>query len=354
MTPSVLVFASLSILLAIAVFGLVLRPLRRDKPMVAVVVATVFVGATMGLYRMIGTPQALELDNLQTPQDMAQAVAMLERKMAETPEREGFVLLAEAYTRLERDEAARDAWERALSMSNAQTPAQPSELAAAAEARMRTDTNRRFDARAVGYLEQALKQDPKHQRARFFMGLALRQQGKAADAAAMWEPLLSQLDAANTLTLRQEVDAARKDAGLPPLPAAADAASAQTAAAASDRQAEAAGVRVTVSLDPAFAARVRLRGDASVFVIARAVGGPPMPVAVEKHPLSALPLNIVLDDSDGPMPTAKLSSLRQVEVFARLSESGQATRQDGDLESAPVRVDLPAKSAVTLVLGTAP
>jgi cytochrome c-type biogenesis protein CcmH len=54
------------------------------------------------------------------------------------------------------------------------------------------------------------------------------------------------------------------------------------------------------------------------------------------------------------MPTAKLSSLRQVEVFARLSESGQATRQDGDLESAPVRVDLPAKSAVTLVLGTAP
>jgi cytochrome c-type biogenesis protein CcmH len=62
----------------------------------------------------------------------------------------------------------------------------------------------------------------------------------------------------------------------------------------------------------------------------------------------------VLDDSDGPMPTAKLSSLRQVEVFARLSESGQATRQDGDLESAPVRVDLPAKSAVTLVLGTAP
>jgi cytochrome c-type biogenesis protein CcmH len=91
-----------------------------------------------------------------------------------------------------------------------------------------------------------------------------------------------------------------------------------------------------------------------VFVIARAVGGPPMPVAVEKHPLSALPLNIVLDDSDGPMPTAKLSSLRQVEVFARLSESGQATRQDGDLESAPVRVDLPAKSAVTLVLGTAP
>jgi cytochrome c-type biogenesis protein CcmH len=108
---------------------------------------------------------------------------------------------------------------------------------------------------------------------------------------------------------------------------------------------------VKVALDPDFAARVRLRGDASVFVIARAVGGPPMPVAVEKHPVSALPLTVTLDDGDGPMPTAKLSALQEVEVIARISDSGNAMRQNGDIESAPQRVRLPSTAPVALTLG---
>lgn len=56
---------------------------------------------------------------------------------------------------------------------------------------------------------------------------------------------------------------------------------------------------------------MRLRGDATVFVIARQPDGPPMPIAVEKHTVSELPLKVVLDDADGPMPTAKLSSLNK-------------------------------------------
>ena len=76
-----------------------------------------------------------------------------------------------------------------------------------------------------------------------------------------------------------------------------------------------------------------------------------MPVAVEKHALSELPLTVTLDDDDSPMPTKTLSSLGQVELVARISASGNAMRQPGDIESAPVRVDLPAKAPVTLTLG---
>jgi cytochrome c-type biogenesis protein CcmH len=337
-------FIALSIALAIAVFALVLRPIWREKPLIAATIAIVFIGGSIGLYRLVGTPEALYADNLKAPQSMADAVAMLERKMAEAPEREGFVLLAEAYSKLEMTVKARDAWERALAMSTAEAPAQPSELVAAAEARMLTNADRRFDARAVGYLERALKQDPQHQRARFFLGLALRQQGKAKDAAMMWEPLLAQLAPEQAVTLRKEVDSARLEVGLPPLPSPSKDDTASTDGAG--------GIRVTVALDPDFAARVRLRGDTSVFVIARMPDGPPMPVAVEKHPLSALPLQIVLDDSDSPMPTAKLSALKEVELVARLSESGNAIRQEGDVESKPVRVALPAKAPVALTLGT--
>ncbi|MGJ4728175.1 c-type cytochrome biogenesis protein CcmI/CycH, partial [Luteimonas sp. SDU101] len=111
-------------------------------------------------------------------------------------------------------------------------------------------------------------------------------------------------------------------------------------------------LRVRVSLDPDFAARVRLRGDAAVFVIARAAGGPPMPVAVERHALQDLPLDIVLDDGDSPMPTAKLSALTDIELVARISATGSANRAEGDIESAAVRVKLPADAPVELVIGT--
>jgi cytochrome c-type biogenesis protein CcmH len=108
---------------------------------------------------------------------------------------------------------------------------------------------------------------------------------------------------------------------------------------------------VAVKLDPDFASRVRLRGDAQVFVIAREPGGSPMPIAVEKHALSELPFTATLDDGDSPMPTHRLSQMQEVELVARLSASGNATPQDGDVESAPVRVALPAKAPVELVIG---
>ncbi|WP_425512105.1 c-type cytochrome biogenesis protein CcmI/CycH, partial [Xanthomonas translucens] len=159
--------------------------------------------------------------------------------------------------------------------------------------------------------------------------------------------------------LRPQIDAARADAGLPALPAAAPgaAAPAQASATAAANAASAPAsaavgtLTVSVSLDPGFAARVRLRGDASVFVIARVPGGPPMPVAVQKHSLQSLPLRVTLSDSDSPMPTQTLSQLKQVQVLARLSNSGNAMRQEGDLESAAVTVTLPTARPVELVIG---
>jgi cytochrome c-type biogenesis protein CcmH len=88
-----------------------------------------------------------------------------------------------------------------------------------------------------------------------------------------------------------------------------------------------------------------------VFVIARVPGGPPMPVAVQKHALAELPLQVTLDDADSPMPTQPLSAHPEVEVFARLSASGQANRQDGDVDSPIVRVRLPHAGPVPLVIG---
>jgi cytochrome c-type biogenesis protein CcmH len=334
MSPS-LVFALIAAVATMLVFAVALRPLWRGKPLTAMLLVLGLTLASAGLYRLVGTPLALDADMVRRPESIEDALAQLERSRERFTDHEGWVMLATAYTRVGKHAQARDAWEEVLKRA----PDDANFLAAAAEARAQTDRQRRFDTRAVELLQRALKLSPEHQRARLFYGIALRQQGKPGEAAEIWEPLLSQVDVANAATLRDEVNAARKDAGLPPLSPAAVASVSK-------------GLPVEVALDPVFAARVRLRGDTTVFVIARAPDGPPMPVAVEKHTVADLPLTVTLDDSDSPMPTAKLSALQEIEVIARISESGNATRQDGDLESKPVRLRLPADKPVKLVLGT--
>ncbi|HSR66084.1 MAG TPA: cytochrome C biogenesis protein, partial [Xanthomonadaceae bacterium] len=159
--------------------------------------------------------------------------------------------------------------------------------------------------------------------------------GQAAEAARTWQPLLAEVDAKTAVPLREQIDAARAAAGLPRLPAAPGPANAPS-------------LTVQVRLDARLAAR--LGPDATVFVIARMPHGPPMPVAVERHAASELPFTATLDDADSPMPTAKLSSQAQVEVIARVSQAGNAMPQAGDLESAPVRVALPASKPAALAI----
>ncbi|MES2671227.1 MAG: tetratricopeptide repeat protein [Pseudomonadota bacterium] len=332
------IFALIAAAASLIAFAVVMRPLWRAKPRSAAIIIAGLTLASAGLYQLIGSPIALDASMVKRPDTIEEALSQLERSRDRFPDHEGWVMLATAYARVGKPEQARDAWEEVLKRA----PDDANFLAAAAEARAQVHPQRRFDAKAVEYLRHALKNTPEHQRARFFLGIALRQQNKPAEAAAVWQPLLATVDAANADTLRAEIDAARVDAGLPALKPPA--ASTTDAPAAN-------GLVVEVALDPAFAARVRLRGDATVFVIARAPNGPPMPVAVEKHTLADLPLRVTLDDADGPMPTAKLSALKDVEVIARISESGNAMRQDGDLESKPVRVTLPADKPVKLVLG---
>ena len=330
------VFLAIAALLTLAVLVVLLRPLWRDARGVALGIAVIVLASSALLYRIVGTPQALDPANLAMPETLGDAIAQLEAELQRNPaQAEGWRLMGQALQRDNQPAKARDAYAKATELA----PDDADIATEAAQARALADDKRLFDAQAVALLQRALQLKPDHQRARWFLGIAQRQAGDNAAAAATWEPLLAQVDAATGASLRKEIDSARAAANMQPLPPPAPASAGADA------------LQVQVALDPQFAARVRLRGDASVFVIARAPDGPPMPVAVEKRSVSELPLTVVLDDGDSPMPTSKLSQLREVELIARLSESGEGNRQEGDIESKPVRVTLPAKGPVVLTLG---
>lgn len=71
----------------------------------------------------------------------------------------------------------------------------------------------------------------------------------------------------------------------------------------------------------------------TVFIFARAVDGPPMPVAVLQRPAADLPLDFLLNDSQAMSAAAKLSNFEQVVVTARISRSGVATDALQNLEA---------------------
>ena len=128
--------------------------------------------------------------------------------------------------------------------------------------------------------------------------------------------------------VQSQIDDARQQAGLPA--AAAVATEKPEAATPAPAAADAPRLTVHVSLDPKLADRVD--PDATLFVFARAANGPPMPLAVQHLTAGQLPLTVTLDDSNGMLPTMKLSMFPQVVIGARISKSGNALPQSGDLQ----------------------
>jgi cytochrome c-type biogenesis protein CcmH len=69
----------------------------------------------------------------------------------------------------------------------------------------------------------------------------------------------------------------------------------------------------------------------TLFIYAQAVSGPKMPLAIVRKQVADLPLTVTLTDAQAMMPNMKLSNFAEVKLLARISKSGNAMAQPGDL-----------------------
>lgn len=352
----------------------------------AAAVALVLPAAALVLYRVVGDTRALDPAALTAVPaaepgghgaDMEQAIAGLAAKLQQNPnDPEGWALLGRAYLEMQRFAEARDALKHAHDL----TPADPDVAVAYAEALTLSSDSHRFNGPARELVEAALKTDPKNQRGIWLLGIADYQAGKYDAAIAGWKRLLEQLpkDSDIAQSVRDQIAHAEADRdGRPPPAPTPRATASATAPNASSRgsgsagaggaagasgagQAGAAGasgsaaategprLTVNVTLDPALTPKVT-PGD-TVFVYAKAASGPPMPLAIQRLRADQLPATVVLTDGMGMLPSMKLSQFPQVIVGARVSKSGNAIAQSGDLQTISKPFDVASTAPIHLTI----
>ena len=353
MTIRFIVIAAVMVLAALAcvLVPLLLSARRAGQPrapfVLALVLALVTPPLVLGMYLLVGTPQALDVAPSGDHATLAQAVQQLQQSLARNPDdAQGWALLAQAYSALDRPQQAKDALDHLLKLK----PDDPDALVAWAEARAAGSSTHLIDDASRARLRQALRIDPTHQRALWLLGISDFQRGDYAGAAAHWKTLLPLLQPGSQVAeaVKQELAEAEARGGGSPAaaPATADTASQATpvASGTSGRVA----LDVDVKLDPRLGARAQ-PGD-TVFVFARAVDGPPMPLAVARLKLSDLPAKVTLTDAMAMSPALQLSKFPKVSVVARVSKTGEAMPRPGDLESAPVEVATDSHAPVALTI----
>lgn len=255
------------------------------------------------------------------PPSLPDSVARLAERLAQNPDDlEGWIMLARSYNMLGQAQEAAQAYTKAMALMPEQDP---NILAEAAEA-LAAANDGRMGGQPEILVQAALALDPNNQRALFFAGVAAMQKQAFPQAVDYWQTLLTLVpeeQAEIKQVLTQQIARAQQLANADSIPPAATQPTTETIT-------DSAQIQVTVSLDAALETKVT--PEQTVFIYARPVNGPPMPVAIARATVSQLPITVTLDDSSAMMPNQRLSQFDTVAVIARISATGQAMPQPGD------------------------
>ena len=328
--------------------------------------------ASAALYLELGTPNAQVLAERSKPQevpltadgkpDIEKLVGSLHDKLRNDPANaEGWYMLGRAYMMMQRFDGAIEAYGNLYKLQ----PDEPEVMLMLADA-MSMEQQGQMAGQPKELIEKALLQLPNHTTGLWLSGMSYEQEGNHQEALNRWtklRPLLKdtpqeqvQLDVlinrAKGALATQVASAA--SAGITTSPATektasnsaaskgaasvvaekatvVDAATAVDKPAGVDKSAAGKSAQVTlkVSLRDEFLAKAS--PEDSVFLYAKAQTGPPMPLAAKRLQVKNLPITVILDDSMAMMPQFKLSTFSTLIVGARVSKSGDAISQNGDL-----------------------
>jgi len=280
------------------------------------------------VYVAIGSPAALSPQaDPHASVGAEQIEAMVERlaaKMRENPEdADGWKLLGRSYSVLGRFTEAADAYAKAA----VRAPRDAQLLADFADA-LAMARGQSLEGEPEKLVHRALEIDPSNMKALALAGTIEFNRRQFAAAAGYWKRMLPHVEPGteDARIIQSNIDEALQMAGSP-VPAEK-------------------ALQGTVSLS----AKVKDKAapDDTVFIYARAAEGPQMPLAVQRVKVRDLPAKFSLNDAMAMAPGMSISAHPRVVVTARISKSGQAAPQPGDLHGAskPVANDATGVSVI--------
>lgn len=314
---------------------------RPSRKLLAGLSAGVVVLAIAG-YLWKGTPGALLAGSAAMSAEVAanapyaaetrQIAAMVDKlvqRLKEQPDdAEGWFMLGRSYSVLGRHGEALPAYEKAVSLRR-----DDADFLVDYADSMAVNNNGNLTGEPIKLVEKALKINPKNIKALALAGSFAFENKDYLSAAKYWDTMIKTGPADNPMVqqMHPALAEARKLAGLPP--AVEEASNAAGKAAAG-------GPSITGTVTLSAALKAKADPQDTVFIYARAASGSRMPLAIVRKQVKDLPVQFTLDDSLAMSPANKLSGADSVIVAARVSKSGNAMQQPGDLigQTEPVKV----------------
>jgi len=307
-----------------------------------VLVVLLMPALALGLYYQLGKPELANNANSGMPhstdsQSMERMLTQVQDYLAEHPDDlKGWLLLGRSNMSLKRyGDAA-----RALAQAYRLKSDDPDILLRYADA-LAMNQGGSLLGEPAKLIHQAVSLSPEDHTALWLEGMVALERQDYAGALQRWQHLLPMLtDADERQEVQQMIAKAQGRAG--------DATTSTGGAENRAQVAPAAAIEVRVALAGDLAGSAR--PDDSLFVYARAISGPPMPLAIVRKQVRDLPLTVTLNDKMAMAPTMRLSKFKQVRVTARISHSGNAIPQSGDLYGEATDIPVTGSQPVRILI----
>ncbi|MYB33690.1 MAG: c-type cytochrome biogenesis protein CcmI [Gammaproteobacteria bacterium] len=296
------------------------------------------IGVSVGLYFQIGNPGLMfdaslpsQTEVVHTPESIEVMIRRLEEKIEEDPDNlEALQIAGQVYLTIGDSVKAEAAYRRL----NDLLPGNPDHLTGLANAVI-LNNNDTYTPEAESFVKQALTIDPQHQNALWISALGASSRGEIESSIEQLEALLTMVQ--NEEEVRQSL-----------LTMIEQQRAMLNGESGTDQAGEGKTLIVEVVLDERLSGMVS--STDTVFVIARAANGPPAPLAVRKLVVGDLPITVSLSNVHSMIETMTVDDFEDIVIQARISKSGTAQSNPGDIASKPILISGDPENPLSLTI----
>ena len=319
-----------------------------SKKTISIILLLVIPVFVISVYSFIGTPNSIEKlvlvsDLKNTKNDSEKLVSVeqmlkrVERRLLDDPNNsDDWLMLANSYVVLKRYPEAIRALENLYRLKGDD----PSLLFRYADVLAMANSGI-FAGKPSELIKKALQLDPQNTMGLWLAGLVAYEEGEVKKAINYWENVLPKLEIGSEeeKNIRKYIEFAKENNNI----------SIQNNGSITQEKIEY-SLKLSIELSPNF---TNINKNKAVFIYAKPINSPNnMPIIVLRKTVADLPLLVEMNDSMSMLPSNKLSDYKSVQVLARISNSGNAKSEKGDLIGIVESMSTTSKNITKLIINT--